>query len=63
MSLENLSDESLFKLYENIREQVSADLRSSSPHRFMGEAAKERAHIIERELERRRLSFHPIYWP
>jgi hypothetical protein len=37
MGIENLSDESPFRLYENIREQVAADLRLGSRHRLLRE--------------------------
>jgi hypothetical protein len=40
VSLENLADENLVKLYENIREQVVADNRAGGRYRFMGDSAK-----------------------
>ena len=62
MSLSRLSDENLLMLYESIRQQVAADLRSGSPHRFLGKAAQERSEAIEAELLRRGVQFLKIQW-
>jgi hypothetical protein len=62
MAIQNLSDESLLTLYENIRQQVSADIRLGSPHRLMGETAKEYAERLREEIDRRRLQVNPIIW-
>jgi len=62
MAIEKLSDQSLMTLYENIRQQVSADIRLGSRHRLVGEAAKERAERLHEEIERRRLQVGPIIW-
>jgi hypothetical protein len=56
-----LSDEALLRYYEEIRAQVSADLRTGV--RFMGQAAKERADGLLTEIRRRGLNVVPIYWP
>jgi hypothetical protein len=57
-----LSDESIFRLYENIKDQVALDLRSGSQHRFMGEIAWRHAQRLREEMDRRRLRFTPIEW-
>ena len=64
MSIENLSDHSLLKFYENIRQQVSADIQRGSRHRFMGETAKREAERLYAEIERRglRARVKPIVW-
>jgi hypothetical protein len=61
--LNPLTDETLVQSYEQIRDQVAADARSSGRHRFMGLAAKERANMLLDELRRRRLVVFPIDWP
>jgi hypothetical protein len=62
MGIENLSDDSLLHLYENIREQVAADLSLGSRHRLLGAPAKQRAERIREELDRRRLRYALIVW-
>jgi hypothetical protein len=62
MNLDSLSDESLTRYYENVREQLAADLRSGS-HPFMRETAKIRADDLLSEIRRRGLPVEPIYWP
>lgn len=62
MGIEILSDESLLTLYENIRQQVSADIRLGSRHRLVGEAAKRRAERLREEIDRRGLQIDPIIW-
>ena len=62
MAIENLSDESLLTLYESIRQQVSADIRFESRHRFMGETAKQESERLFKEIERRHLHVTPIIW-
>ncbi len=62
MDIEILSDESLLTLYENIRQQVSADIRLGSRHRLVGEAAKQRAEQLRQEIDRRGLQIAPIIW-
>ena len=60
--IRRLSDESLHRLYENIRTQVTVDINSGSPHRFMGETARQQAERLREEMDRRRLRFNPIEW-
>ena len=62
MGIEILSDEGLLTLYENIRQQVSADIRLGSRHRLVGEAAKRRAERLREEIDRRGLQIAPIIW-
>ncbi|WP_407186855.1 hypothetical protein [Bradyrhizobium centrosematis] len=62
MAIQDLSDASVLKLYENIRQQVAADLRLGSKHRLLGETAKREALRLEEELKRRRLPYTPISW-
>jgi hypothetical protein len=62
MGLENLSDDSVLRLYENIREQVEADLRQWSRHRLLGATAKQQADRLRQELDRRRLQYAHIDW-
>jgi hypothetical protein len=56
-----LSDETVRRSYEYIRDQVAAD--RSGTYRYMGHAAKERANTLLDELRRRRLAVSPIDWP
>ncbi|HLG82454.1 MAG TPA: hypothetical protein VKY22_15670 [Bradyrhizobium sp.] len=63
MSIQDLSDESVLKLYESIRLQVSADVQAGGRYRLLGDPAKEQAQRLRDELERRRLRFTPIDWP
>jgi hypothetical protein len=60
-NLTSLSDDSLLRYYEGLREQAEADLKSGV--RFMGEAGKRRATTLLTEIRRRGLSVAPIYWP
>jgi hypothetical protein len=62
MSLENLSDDSVLRLYENIREQVAADLRLGSRYRLLGETAWQQAERLSQELDRRRLKYAHVDW-
>ena len=41
MGIEVLTDESVLTLYENIRQQVSADIRLGDRYRLLGETAKQ----------------------
>jgi len=52
----------LVRLYESIREQVSADIQLGSRHRLLGETARQRADRLREEPDRRRLRFVPIDW-
>jgi hypothetical protein len=62
MDLTVLTDETLLRYYENIRAHVSADIRSGG-HHFLGRPARERANLLLVEIQRRKLSITPIYWP
>ena len=63
MTVQDLSDESVLKLYDNIRQQVSADMNVGGKHRLLGETARQQARRLRDELDRRRLRFTPIDWP
>ena len=60
MGIESLSDESVLRFYEDIRQQVAADLASGNRYRFIGEAAKQQAERLRIEIARRRLRCNPI---
>jgi hypothetical protein len=62
MSVGSLSDESLRRYYESIRDHVAADLRSGH-HYLMGDPAKAWADDLLAEIQRRRLDVAPILWP
>jgi hypothetical protein len=62
MGIEGLSDESVSRLYENIRQQVSADNLNGGHRRLMGETAKQQAERLREEIDRRRLRCSPIDW-
>lgn len=62
MGIEYLSDRSLLTLYENIRQQVAADIHLGGRYRLASEAAKQRAERLFKEIERRRLPVDPIIW-
>jgi hypothetical protein len=58
-----LSDESVLRFYESIRQQVAADLSADSRYRLMGMSARQQAERLREELTRRRMRFTPIEWP
>ena len=60
--LTTLSDESLFRAYEDIRRHVIADANAGATYRFMGQAARDRANLLLAEIQRRGLNVTPIYW-
>jgi hypothetical protein len=60
--LQRLTDESILRLYNSIREQVAKDAHSASPHRFMGDTARQQAERLREEMDRRHLKFTPIDW-
>ena len=62
MGIELLSDESVLRFYEDIRQQVAADLANETRYRFMGDAAKQQAERLRIEIARRRLKCNPIEW-
>jgi hypothetical protein len=57
-----LADESVLKLFDSIRVQASADIRSGGRHRLLGEAARQHAERLREELDRRRVQYTPIVW-
>ncbi|MBI5260804.1 MAG: hypothetical protein HY852_03170 [Bradyrhizobium sp.] len=58
------SDQSLLTLYENVRQQLAADLKNSNGrYRLLGEHAKQYAQELRDEMVRRGLRFEPIEWP
>jgi hypothetical protein len=59
---ELLTDESVLTLYENIRQQVSADIRLGDRYRFLGETAKQQEVRLRREIDRRGLRVTAIHW-
>jgi hypothetical protein len=63
MGIELLSDESILRCYEQIRQQVAADLTTENRFRLMGgEAVKQRTERLRMEIDRRRLRCDPIEW-
>jgi hypothetical protein len=62
MNFSKASDESLIAFYENVRQQVQADMQSGGRYRFAGESMKQYAGILREEMDRRRLKFTPIDW-
>jgi len=62
MSLERLSDESVVRYYESIRQQAEAD-RSNKHHFTASPTVRGRAEKLREEMTRRRLQHSPIDWP
>ena len=62
MAIANLSDDSVLTLYNSLREQALADVRTGSRYRFLGASARQQAQRLEEELERRWLPYTPIDW-
>jgi hypothetical protein len=62
MSLEKLSDESVTRYYESIRQQAEADIAHNC-HFTASPAVRERAEKLREEMERRSLQPSPIRWP
>jgi hypothetical protein len=62
MGIEFLSDESILRFYEYIRQQVAADLATGNRYRFAGEAARQQAERLRIEIDRRRLRCNLIEW-
>jgi hypothetical protein len=61
VSASDLSDESLLRYYNNIRQQVEAE--RGNKHKFMtSDSIKEYAESLRLELHKRRLSYAPIDW-
>ena len=62
MGIANLNDESILRLYDNIRNQVDAD--RGSKHKFAsGPTVKQYATTLREEMVKRRLQHTPIEWP
>ena len=62
MGIEVLTDKSVLTLYENIRQQVVADIRLGDRYRLLGEAAKQQELRLRREIDRRGLGVTAIHW-
>ena len=62
MGIEVLTDESVLTLYENIRQQVAADIRLGDRYRLLGEAAKQQEVRLRQEIDRRGLRVTAIHW-
>jgi hypothetical protein len=62
MNFANTKDESLVVYYENVRQQVVADIRAGGRYRLIGDSAKQYADRLREEMDRRRLHFTPIDW-
>ena len=61
MALAELNDENLLRLYDNIRDQVSADRMHK--HKFMsGGSVRQYADQLRSEITKRRLRHAPIDW-
>ena len=61
MGIASLNDESILRLYDNIRSQVDAD--RGLRHKFMTrDAVKQHAAVLRDEITRRRLQHTPIEW-
>ena len=50
MGIEVLTDKSVLTLYENIRQQVSADIRLGDRYRLLGETAKQQERRLRQEI-------------
>jgi hypothetical protein len=62
VGIELLTDESVLTLYENIRQQVAADIRLGDRYRLLGETAKQQEIRLRREIDRRGLRVAAIHW-
>jgi hypothetical protein len=62
MSLEKLSDESVRRYYESIRQQADAD-RAHKHHLTSSPSVRARAEQLREEMIRRKLQHSPIRWP
>ncbi len=62
MSIERISDESLARYYESIRQLADQDRRHK--HHFTASpSVRERADQLRQEMIKRRLNHSPINWP
>ena len=57
-----LSDDSIRRSYEHIRDELMADAKSGGTYQFMGAAAKTRADLLLTEICRRGLNVPQINW-
>jgi len=62
VGIEVLTDKSVLTLYENIRQQVAADVRLGDRYRLLGETAKQQERRLRREIDRRGLRVTAILW-
>jgi hypothetical protein len=62
VGIEILTDKSILTLYENIRQQVVADIRLGDRYRLLREAAKQQELRLRREIDRRGLRVTAIHW-
>ena len=62
MSFERISDESIARYYESIRQQAEAD-RKHKEHFAASPKVRERAEKLREEMIKRRLQHSPINWP
>ena len=62
MSFERISDESILRYYESIRQQAVAD-RKHKHHFTASPSVRERAEKLREEMMKRRLQHSPINWP
>jgi len=62
MSLEKLSDESVERYYESIRQQAEAD-RVHKCNFTANPTVRERAEQLRQEMTKRKLWHSPIRWP
>ena len=62
MSFERISDESVSRYYESIRQQADAD-RKQKEHFTASPSIRERADNLREEMIKRRLQHSPISWP
>ena len=62
MGIANLNDESILRLYDNIRNQIDAD--RGSKYKFATRpTVKQYATALRAEMVKRRLQHTPIEWP
>jgi hypothetical protein len=62
MNFANSKDDTLFRFYENVRDQVQADSQFGGKYRFAGDGVKQYAEELREEMERRLLRYSPIHW-
>ena len=62
MDLDRISDESVTRYYENIRQQADAD-RKHKHHFTASPSVRERAEKLREQMIKRRLQHSPFNWP